>query len=466
MVFKKKLHLLNPDKTSKKVEYHKTKREIREKTAKPISIEHEVRALLSRRISGRYLGLWLLIPEHLRLGSWDIIKSWTKENDNAIDPRLSMQMVHESALCINGLRQKRSLCHQGFEILNGLPFIATDKSIHNLLETHTVSESQLLQIALARLRGAKGHYNSGLFALDPHRIETYSNRIMPAKKSNHRSKSKKVMQTFFSLDAISGQPLAFTIGSSAVTTGKATLELLDMMGLALSLSGFVMADSEHATSKILNAFSFNNQFDILMPMPRTGKIKEIIKSIEYENKWAGYALGETEYTMKGVNSKLRLIVQRMGEIVNEYEYKPFITTSKNDSVKMLTEDYPKRWTIEEFFNFEAAMGWNRASTMNLNIRYGKMSHALIAQAVTYELRKKLPKPYKTWTSKHLSDTLFQEIEGDIRVKDDTIIVTYYNFPKELNIQRYYENLPKKLIAEGVDPRVPWLYNFKVDFRFR
>jgi hypothetical protein len=466
MVFKKKLHLLNPNKPSIKIEYHKTKREIREKAAKPISIEHEVRKLLSRRISGRYLGLWLLIPEHLRLGSWDIIKSWSKGNDNGIEPRLSMQMVHESALCINGLRHKRSLCHQGFEVLNGLPFIATDKSIHDLLESHTVSESQLLQIALAKLRRVKGHYNSGLFALDPHRIETYSNRVMPAKKSNRRSKSKKVMQIFFSVDAISGQPLGFTIGSSAVTTGKATLELLEMMELALSTPGFVLADSEHATSKILSAFSINKQFDILMPMPRTGKIKEIIRSIKYENKWAGYALGETEYTMKGVNSELTLIVQRSGEVENEYEYKPFITTGKNDSVKILTEDYPERWTIEEFFNFEAAMGWNRASTMNLNIRYGKMSHALISQAVTYELRKKLPKPYRIWTAKHLSDTLFQEIEGDVRVKDDTIIVTYYNFPKEINIQKYYENLPEKLLAEGVDPRVPWLYNFKVDFRFK
>jgi len=28
------------------------------------------------------------------------------------------------------------------------------------------------------------------------------------------------------------------------------------------------------------------------------------------------------------------------------------------------------------------------------------------------------------------------------------------------------NLPEKLAAERVDPRVPWLFNFKLDFRFR
>jgi hypothetical protein len=458
--------LLNPEKKLNKVEVHQTKREIKEHIATARSIERDVRELLSRKVSSSYLGLWLLIPEHLRLGSWDLIKHWTGEYDTDINPRLALQMVHEAALCVNGIRRLRTLCHQGFDLLNGLPFIATDKSIHYLLGEHTLAEAQSLQVSLAKLRAAKGHYNSGLFALDPHRIGSYSQRIMPAKKSNRKSKSKKIMQTFFCIDALSGQPLAFTIGSSACTTSKATIELLKLMKSIISSKGLVMADTEHATAEILKAFYRDKQFDILIPMPKTQNMKKIMHGLEYQRKWAGYALAETTYTMRGVNFPIELITQRTAEIADEYQYKPFATSSISDSIKMLTEDYPERWTIEEFFNFEAAMGWDRVSTMNLNIRYGKMSLALIAQAISHELRKKLHKPYKNWTAKHLADSLFRGIEGDIRVKNDTIIVTYYNFPKALNLQRHYEDLPKKLMSEGVDPRIPWLYNFKVDFRFK
>lgn len=458
--------MLNPEKKLKEVEVHQTKRETKKQTVTPKSIERDFREILARKVSSSYLGLWLLIPEHLRLGSWDLIKAWTCETDTDINPRLAMQMIHESALCVNGVRRLRSLCHQGFDILNGLPFIATDKSIHYLLDKHTVAQAQALQIALGKLREAKGHYIDGLFALDPHRIDTYSKRIMPAKKSSRKSKSKRIMQTFFCVDALSGQPVAFTIGSSASTASKATIELLSMIKSIISSNGLIMADTEHATAEILNTFNIDKQFDVLMPMSQNQKTKRIMQGINYQRKWAGYALGEAAYTMKGVNSPIKLIAQRTGEISNEYEYKPFATSSKSDSIKLLTEDYPERWTIEEFFNFEASMGWDRASTMNLNIRYGKMSLALIAQAATYELRKKLPKPYKTWTAKHLADSLFRGIEGDIRVKNDTIVVTLYNFPKSLNLKNYYENLPEKLKAEGVDPRVPWLYNFKVDFRFK
>ena len=31
---------------------------------------------------------------------------------------------------------------------------------------------------------------------------------------------------------------------------------------------------------------------------------------------------------------------------------------------------------------------------------------------------------------------------------------------------HYESLPAKLRAEKIDPRVPWLYRFELDFRFR
>ena len=112
------------------------------------------------------------------------------------------------------------------------------------------------------------------------------------------------------------------------------------------------------------------------------------------------------------------------------------------------------------------MGFDRASTFNLNIRYGKMSLALLAQAATYQFRQKLSEPYKRWNSTHLAEAVFAKIDGDIRVKDDTIIITCYNAPKELNLHNHYQSLPTKLISEGINPKVPWLYNYKLDFRFK
>ena len=459
--------MLNPTAKPQEIEVHQSKRKRQRIKVTEKSLERQVREYLSRKVSGVYMGLWLLVPEHLRIGSWDLLKMWSHSQDSDVNPRLALQMVNEAALCVNGQRPVRSISHQGFELLNGLPFLASDVSIHQLLNEHTIKESGQLQTALGKLRLSRGHYSKeGILAFDPHRIHSYTKRIMPAKKKNRASKSEKVMQTFFCIDAITGQPIAFRIGCSSTTTSKATIELMEIVKSILPYKATAMADSEHVTAAIINEFTKDEGLDIIMPMTMTRKTKQIIKGINYQRKWAGFALGESAYEMSGVTSPVELVAQRTREINSEYIYKAFMVTGQTDRLELLCKDYPERWTIEEFFNFEAAMGWDRASTMNLNIRYGKMSLALIAQAATFQLRQKLPTPYKNWTAKHLADSVFRGIEGDLRVKDDTIIVTFYGFPEALSIKTYYEDLPDKLISEGIDPRVPWLYNFKLDFKFK
>ena len=54
----------------------------------------------------------------------------------------------------------------------------------------------------------------------------------------------------------------------------------------------------------------------------------------------------------------------------------------------------------------------------------------------------------------------------MRVTHDTIVVTYYNAPNPDQLREHYEDLPRKLERENVSPQVPWLYDYKLDFRFR
>jgi hypothetical protein len=465
-VFKKKLHLLKPGKKVYTIEAHHTKREIKKRSETTVSIERGVREFLSRKVSGTLLGLWLLMPEHLRLGTWDLLKKWSGKRDDDIAPRLGLQLVHEAALCVGGIRRNRSLCHQGFELANGLPFIATDTEIHSLLNTCTIAQSIALQRDLGMRRQKRGHYTSDVLALDPHRITSYSRRIMPKKKKNPQDSQKKVVQTFFCIDAFTGQPLGCTIGSSGKSVTKATIELMEIVKSVYPSRCIIMADIEHYTSVLVDYFHDEKLFDILLPAHNNKKIEQIGEQLTYKSQWPGYALAETTYQLSNSHYPVRLIIQRSGENKNDYIYKAFITTGNGSALSLLSEQYTERWTIEEFFNFEAPIGWNKISTLNLNIAYGKLSVSLIAQAALYQLRKKLPAPYKNWTAEHLANSVFHGIDGDIKVKDDTIIVTMYNVPNALMLDKHYENLPKILENEGVNPKIPWLYDFKLDFRFK
>ncbi len=90
----------------------------------------------------------------------------------------------------------------------------------------------------------------------------------------------------------------------------------------------------------------------------------------------------------------------------------------------------------------------------------------LAQAALHRTRRLLGEPYSGWDADHFAKSLLAGLEGDIRVRNDTIIVTYYNAPNADHLRQHYEGLPDRLQSERIDPHVPWLYGFKLDFRFR
>ena len=49
---------------------------------------------------------------------------------------------------------------------------------------------------------------------------------------------------------------------------------------------------------------------------------------------------------------------------------------------------------------------------------------------------------------------------------DTLVVTSYNALNASQWKGHFENLPRQVKKEGTHPKVPRLYNFKLDFRFK
>src|SRR4029077_9200682 len=154
---KKKLYKCRPG-TATPIDTYACRRQRRQRPCAAATIETGVRQILADRVSGNLVGLWLLIPEHLRLGTWDLLCGWTQLPGTVVEPRLALQLVHEAALCLTGLRERQALQNRGFELANGLPFVATDVAIHQLLAAHTVAQAKELQLALGKLRRASNHF--------------------------------------------------------------------------------------------------------------------------------------------------------------------------------------------------------------------------------------------------------------------------------------------------------------------
>jgi len=435
-----------------------------------------VRQLLADKISGNQVGIWLLAPEHLRLGTWDLLLRWTGHPTARIEPRLALHLVNEAAFCSSSFRQGRTLSQKGFELANGLPFVPTDQAIHDLLDAHSVAQAQQLQIALGKLRRAGKHFAGQVLALDPHRMTSHTQRLMRRHRVSATQKAKKMGQTFFLLDADTGQPVCFTLASSAQSVAQATPELLRLAAEILpktdapAAKPLLVADKEHYSETLFAAVHQQDCFDLLCALPAYSNCLDRwlkIPAADFTTQWPGYATTTQPYHFKQDPERLyHELVQRSGIKPEDFRYQGFLSTERRAEMPTLCQDYPKRWHVEEFFKFNQALGWKRTGTLNLNVRYGQMTMALLAQAAIHQFRQRLGSPMIHWDAAHLAEHVFHGLEGDVRVSHDTVLVTYYNAPNPEVLRRHYEQLPKKLRHEGIDPHIPWLYNFKLDFRFK
>jgi hypothetical protein len=431
---------------------------------------------LAQKVSGTLLGLWLLVPEHLRLGSWDLLQSWAgPAASDPLWPRLALHLVHEAALCRPSLRYERSLRHKGFELANGLPFLPADSTIHDLLDAHTCQEAYQLQTCLGQLRRASGHFPARLLALDPHRLLSHSQRDMVQRRPKANAAAAKLAQSAFLLDADSIQPLCVVLASSARTVPQLSAQALHLarriLGPSPGPAPLIVADVEHYSTEMLDLVRAEPGWDLLVPMRVTQSLQRQAAQLPPERftpHWAGFATAtDTFHPVDSTHSQpCHRYLQRTGERPQDYHFKAFACTAARPEVPMLTQDFPDRWQVEEFFRFDQDLGWNRAGTLNLNVRLGQMSLALVAQSVIHQLRQRLGSPYQQWDSPHLARDFFNGLEGDLRAAGDRILVTYYNAPQAHLWKHHFEGLPAQLEKQNVDPRIPWLCNFKLDFRFK
>jgi hypothetical protein len=285
----------------------------------------------------------------------------------------------------------------------------------------------------------------------------------------------KQAQTFFLLDANTRQPVCLANASSARDLSSATQELLGLAQQILPAPTgprpLIVADVEHFTVELLDYVRQHTPFDLLVPLRQTAALQQHYRALPEEafvRHWAGFAIATETFQPRraALAAPCYRYIQRTGERPEDSHFKGFACTQARAEVPALTAAFPDRWHIEEFFRFEQDLGWKRAGTLNLHIRLGQMTLALLAQALLHQLRQRLGAPFTQWEAVHFARDLFSGLEGDVRVHHDTILVTYYNAPRAQAWKEHFENLPQRLQQEGVDPRVPWLYDFKLDFRFK
>ena len=87
-------------------------------------------------------------------------------------------------------------------------------------------------------------------------------------------------------------------------------------------------------------------------------------------------------------------IQRPGERPQDCHFKGCAYTQARSEVPALTAACPERWHLEECCRFEQALAWTCVGTLNLHIRLGQMTLALLAPALLPPPRQRRGAPVK------------------------------------------------------------------------
>ena len=207
----------------------------------------------------------------------------------------------------------------------------------------------------------------------------------------------KVRNSFFCLDVETEEPICFTIGVSARTVAQATPELARRAHSILQCAPdqtLILADCEHFSAELIAPVVRDTLSALLAPMPQSKTLPcplAQIPAAEFTPRWAGFATAKRPFRFHSAAEKptdYYPLIQRSGERAEEFTFKAFLVSADREAAEDLSLNYPTRWHVEEFFNPRQALSWQRAGTLNLNIRYGRMSLALIAQAALSQPRRR------------------------------------------------------------------------------
>jgi len=211
-----------------------------------------------------------------------------------MEPRLALQLVHEAALCSNGLRAGRCLTLRGFETSMGcLSWPGTWRST----ACSTPAPSPTQRNCKWRWENSvvpRGIMRENCFDRSTPR-PSFTQRHVRKRTKERGSKPTKMAQTFFCLDGDSRQPVCFTTATSAQTISQVTPKLLRMAtGILLPLptNTLVAADAEHFTTELFDHVRAETSFDLIVPLPQRQCDQRRWRRIlaeKFTPHWAGYA---------------------------------------------------------------------------------------------------------------------------------------------------------------------------------
>ena len=429
-------------------------------------IGYDVTALLKRGVTTTSAGGFFFIPYLLELGAHDLVASLgPKKRQGIPNERLALGMVFESLFGYTaGIRAVDRVSRADFGLLFGLPFLPSPSTQYRYLQSVCVEDALCLQTALGKRLVALGQVTPGEHVnVDGHNIKTYSRKEMKLSFITKEDRYGKAIRTFYTQDQKSKKPLLALAAYSGATVSQVTRQLADLTHDVLGQDFAMVADKEWYCGQLIEELNSKHGVKVLTPVKGSKKRMAEFNAVPLENYdktvWGNIACLHT--TMTNFDGPLRLLLKKR----RNGKYFALITPQLDMPTDTAMPAYTKRWRIENFFAENAFLGIDRLPSLNLNAIQVSLSLRLLAFQALDNFRKDLGAAHRNKTPRLIHREFVDGVQGRAQLRRDTIEVSIYGFEHQRAAAKTLTDHDAKLEAKGVDPRIPWLGNRRLRFKF-
>jgi hypothetical protein len=320
------------------------------------------------------------------------------------------------------------------------------------------------QIALGRRLVSLGQITAGFpVNIDGHNLKTYSRKAMKRSFITKEGRYGKAIRTFYTQDQESKKPLVALAAYSGTTVSQVTHRLAGLTRDVLEKDFLMVADKEWYCGSLIQELHEHHGVTVLTPVKRSRKRLEEFDAVpldKYDKTlWGNVTAVYT--TMTNFEGPLRMLLKKRPD----GKYFALITPARDMTAHIAMPTYTKRWRIENFFADNAFLGINRLPSLNLNAIQTVLSLRLLTFHVVDNFRHDLGPAYKSKTPELIHREFVDGVQGRIQLCGDFIEVSVYGFEHEAAAAAILTNLDSKLEHAGIDPRIPWLGNRRLRFKF-
>ena len=429
-------------------------------------IERNITDILKHGLTTTSARGFFFIPYLLQLRAHELLSNMVPVKKQGIpNERLALGIVFESLFGLTaGIRAIDSVSRADFGLLEGLPFLSSTSSQYRLLQSISYNNALSFQVGIGKRLVELGQVTPGSAVnIDGHNIKTYSRKAMKSSYITQEGRYGKAMRTFYTQDQESKKPLIAMVTYSGTSVSQITNRIAGLTRDVLGRDFGMAADKEWYCAQLIKELRNQLGISILTPVRQSKKRVAEFEAVpldQYDKTVQGN-IAALFTTMNGFDGPLRMLLKKK----QDGKYFALITPDENMTAEIAMPTYKKRWRIEDFFAENGFLGINRLPSMNLNAKQAVLSLRLLAFHAMDNFRNDLGPDYRKKTPELIYREFVSSVHGKIQLRGDVIEVTIFGFEHENAAAAILSGLDEKLEKANVDPRIPWLGNRRIRFKF-